>query len=118
MTELIESVAIIAAHHGVGRIEADGSCVEAPAAVVLHAAYAALSSAVLPPAVLRAKRARAHLYAQLIVDGEWLSPEREAFDTENARLGQIVTGVVRMKLSKGSLEASDVRVADPAAPPA
>jgi argininosuccinate synthase len=45
-TELIESVAIIAGHHGVGRIPSAGACVEAPAAVVLQAAYAALAAAV------------------------------------------------------------------------
>jgi argininosuccinate synthase len=46
VTELIESVAIIAGHHGVGRLQSDGDCVEAPAAVVLQAAYAALAAAV------------------------------------------------------------------------
>lgn len=45
-TELIESIAIIAGHHGVGRMESTGACVEAPAAVVLRAAYAALAAAV------------------------------------------------------------------------
>ena len=45
-TELIESIAIIAGHHGVGRMESAGVCVEAPAAVVLHTAYAALARAV------------------------------------------------------------------------
>jgi argininosuccinate synthase len=44
-TELIESVTIIAGLHGVGRMESAGACVEAPAAVVLHAAYAALAAA-------------------------------------------------------------------------
>ena len=44
LTELIESVAIIAGHHAIGRIPAVGVCREAPAAVVLHAAQAALES--------------------------------------------------------------------------
>jgi argininosuccinate synthase len=118
MTELIESVAIIAGHHGVGRIAADAVCVEAPAAVVLHAAYAALSSEILPADSLRAKRARAGVYTQLISDGEWLALERESIDAENAQLDQNVTGIVRMKLFKGSLEPSDVRVAAHAVPPA
>jgi argininosuccinate synthase len=45
-TELIESLAIIAGHHAVGRMASAGVCVEAPAAVVLHTAYAALAAAV------------------------------------------------------------------------
>lgn len=52
LTELIESLAIIAGHHGVGRLEPDpGSRIpgpgvlEAPAALVLIAAHAALADA-------------------------------------------------------------------------
>ena len=44
LTELIESLSIIAGHHGVGRIAINGTCAEAPAAVVLVAAYTALAS--------------------------------------------------------------------------
>jgi argininosuccinate synthase len=47
LTELIESVATIAGNHGVGRVkdEISGAACEAPAAVVLHAAHAALGAA-------------------------------------------------------------------------
>jgi argininosuccinate synthase len=47
LTELIESVTTIAGNHGVGRVthEASGTACEAPAAVVLHAAHAALDAA-------------------------------------------------------------------------
>jgi argininosuccinate synthase len=57
LTELIESLSIIAAHHGVGRIERGSrigdrgsgpGVVEAPAGVVLAAAYAALAEASHP----------------------------------------------------------------------
>jgi len=57
LTELIESLSIIAAHHGVGRIERGSGIgdrgsgpgvVEAPAGVVLAAAYAALAEAFHP----------------------------------------------------------------------
>jgi argininosuccinate synthase len=46
LTELIESVTTIAGHHGVGRMthEPSGAACEAPAAVVLHAAHAALGA--------------------------------------------------------------------------
>jgi argininosuccinate synthase len=46
LTELIESVTTIAGNHGVGRVthEASGTACEAPAAVVLHAAHAALGA--------------------------------------------------------------------------
>jgi argininosuccinate synthase len=117
MTELIESLSIIAGHHGVGRIESDGSCTEAPAAVVLHAAHAALESAVLPADVLRAKQARASAYAAVIADGLWLSPGRAAMDVQNAALQADVTGAVRIKLFKGTLHTSEAAALDhPAVP--
>ncbi len=49
LTELIESVTTIAGNHGVGRVthEASGAACEAPAAVVLHAAHAALGDAAM-----------------------------------------------------------------------
>ena len=49
LTELIESVTTIAGHHGVGRVkdDASGAACEAPAAVVLHAARAALGVAAM-----------------------------------------------------------------------
>ena len=46
-TELIEILNIIAGHHGVGRIDRPGASGEAPAAVVLRAAYRALHHAAI-----------------------------------------------------------------------
>jgi argininosuccinate synthase len=117
MTELIESLSIIAGHHGVGRIESGGSCTEVPAALVLHAAHAALESAVLPADLLRAKRARAPAYAAVIADGLWLSPGRAAMDVQNAALQADVTGAVRIKLFKGTLHTSEASALDHSAVP-
>jgi argininosuccinate synthase len=115
MTELIESLSIIAGHHGVGRIESAGFCTEAPAAIVLHAAHAALEAAVLPADVLRAKRERAAAYAAVIADGLWLSPDRETMDAQNAAVQAEVTGSVRIKLFKGTLHTSEAAALDHAA---
>jgi len=123
MTELIESVSIIAGHHGVGRIEVVGgavgggaaSCVEAPAAVVLHAAQAALESSVLPAAVVSAKQQRAAVYADLIANGLWFSPERKTLDALNAGVKDTVTGSVRITLFKGTLHTSNAIAVDDAA---
>jgi argininosuccinate synthase len=117
MTELIEILSIIAGHHGVGRIESAGSCTEVPAALVLHAAHAALESAVLPADVLRAKRDRAPAYAAAIADGLWLSPARAAMDVQNAAVQADVTGAVRIKLFKGTLHTSAAAALDHSAVP-
>jgi argininosuccinate synthase len=119
MTELIESVSVIAGHHGVGRIEGVGgpavACVEAPAAVVLHAAQAALESCVLPADVVSTKRQRATAYADLIANGLWFSPEREAMDALTAGVKDQVTGSVRITLSKGTLHTASAAALNAAA---
>jgi len=114
---LIESLAIIAGHHGLGRSESAGQCIEAPAAAVLHAALAALDSVVLPLDVLRAKRRRASAYADIIASGSWCTPERDAMDALNSRMEAEVTGSVRITLFKGTLQTSEVAALDGAAVP-
>lgn len=101
LTELIEILAIIAGHHGVGRIDTSDTCSEAPAAVVLHAAHNALETFVSLPELVRLKRESAVEYAALVCDGLWFTPRREALDAFNAKVQEQVTGSVRIKLLKG-----------------
>jgi argininosuccinate synthase len=126
LTELIESVSIITGQHGVGRIattesDADGALLrhvyEAPAALVLHAAHAALEASVLPPDVMRIKADRATDYARLVWNGLWFSAAREEMDALNARAQDGVTGSVRIKLFKGTLLTSETAELDHAAVP-
>jgi len=120
LTELIESLSIIAGQHGVGRIAVEerveerdeaGARVrhvyEAPAAVVLHAAHMALETSVLPPEVTRLKRDRATEYARLVWNGQWFTAAREAMDALNAKVQERVTGSVRITLFKGTLLSSE-----------
>ena len=53
---------------------------EAPAAVVLHAAHRELESLVLPRDLLRLKRELGVKYADLVYNGLWFTPTREAID--------------------------------------
>lgn len=116
LTELIESLSIIAGQHGVGWIEEEESDVtgaqmrhvyEAPAAVVLHAAHAALEASVLPRDLLRLKRERATEYAHIVSNGLWFTAMRGTLDALNARVQENVTGSVRIKLFKETLLASE-----------
>jgi argininosuccinate synthase len=115
LTELIESLSIIAGQYGVGRIEEEKSNVtgaqihhvhEAPAAVVLHAALAALEASVLPPDLLQLKRGRATEYARIVSDGLWFAAARGTLDALNAKVQESVTGSVSIKLFKKTLLAS------------
>ncbi|MEW5982686.1 MAG: argininosuccinate synthase [Acidobacteriota bacterium] len=111
LLELIDSVTTIAGSHGVGRIDTVENRLigirlrdvyEAPAAVVLHAAHRELEGFVCPRGLARVKRGLALEYADLVDNGLWHSPLRSAIDAFVADVQQRVTGIVRLKLFKGS----------------
>ena len=111
--DLVASVGTIAGAHGVGRLDmvenrlagsSSRVVCEAPAAAVLHMAHRELESFVSPRGLLRMKQETARKYADLIHDGAWYSPVREAMDAFIAKVQERVTGVVRVRLFKGSAE--------------
>ena len=75
---------------------------EAPAAEVLYAAHRELEALVMPRDLGRLKQALGDAYADLVYDGRWFSPSREAIDAFVARTQERVTGAVRVKLFRGS----------------
>ncbi len=109
--ELIGSIETIAGAHGVGRIDMvenrlvgikSREIYEAPAAQVLHAAHKELEKLVIHRDLERLKHDMARLYADLVYNGLWFSPTREAIDAFNAKIQERVTGVIRVKLLKGN----------------
>jgi argininosuccinate synthase len=117
LSELIESLSIIAGQHGVGRIASPNEpgdrirrLHEAPAAVVLHGAHAALESASGVYAGTRLKQHIRRVYPELIVRGLWFTPLRTALDAFNAVIQSQVNGTVRLQLLKGNYAVADVRV--------
>lgn len=105
LVDLIESLTAIAGAHGVGRVErSQRSLVEAPAAVVLHAAHASLQERVTSPELQRLSQLVGRQYAGVIHDGLWFTPAREAFDAFVNRIQDGVTGVVRLELCNGRCE--------------
>jgi argininosuccinate synthase len=110
LIELIESVETIAGAHGVGRIDmvenaASGAksreIYEAPAAVVLHTAHSELETLVIPRELERLAHDLGRAYADLVYNGRWFSPTREAIDAFMSTIQPRVTGAVRLKLFKG-----------------
>ena len=108
---IITSLNAVVGAHGVGRIDHIESRVvgiksrevyECPAAVVLVRAHQALEAMVLPRDLLDFKRTVEARYAQLIYDGLWFTPLREAFDAFVEETQARVTGEVSVKLYKGS----------------
>ena len=110
---IIESLNRLAGAHGVGRIDHVESRVvgiksreiyECPAATVLLKAHQALEAMVLPRDVLDFKRTAESRYANLIYDGLWFTPLREAIDAFVDSTQARVTGEVSVKLFKGSAQ--------------
>jgi argininosuccinate synthase len=108
--ELIESLETIAGSHGVGRIDmvenaaAGGKSreiYEAPAAVLLHTAHTELEKLVVPRDLERLGHELGRAYADLVYNGRWFSPTREAVDAFMRTIQPRVTGAVRLKLFKG-----------------
>ena len=108
---IITKLNAIAGAHGVGRIDHLESRVvgiksrevyECPAATVLIEAHQALEALVLPRDVLDFKRGVEARYANLVYDGLWFTPLREALDAFVASTQERVTGEVSVKLFKGS----------------
>jgi len=110
--ELLTSLNEIAGEHGVGRADVvedrlvgmkSRGVYETPGGTLLHAAHRELEQLVLDRRTLRLKDEMALRYADLVYDGRWWTPEREALDAFVSATQKHVTGTVRLKLFKGGL---------------
>ena len=109
--ELVTELNEIAGNHGVGRIDhienrlvgiKSREVYEAPAALVLTKAHQDLETLVMPRDLMHYKRGMEQHYANLIYDGLWFSPLRQAMDAFIEKTQKNVTGTIRIKLFKGS----------------
>jgi argininosuccinate synthase len=110
LVELIGSLETIAGVHGVGRIDMvenrlvgikSREIYEAPAGIVLHRAHLDLEGLVIPKDLQRLKQRLSQEYADIVYNGLWFAPTREAIDAFVANVQRRVTGTVRLKLYKG-----------------
>lgn len=75
---------------------------ETPGGTILHNAHQALELLTLDRLTLHYKEQIALKYAELVYDGVWYSPLREALDAFVDVTQKNVTGTVRLKLYKGN----------------
>ena len=108
--ELINSLDTIAGGHGVGRIDMvenrlvgikSREIYEAPAATLLHTAHRELEALVIPKDLERLKHDMGRTYADLVYNGLWFTPVREAIDAFVAKVQELVNGTARLKLYRG-----------------
>ena len=109
---LVEFLNVLGARNAIGRIDLienrlvgikSREVYEAPAATILHFAHKELERLTLDKGVAHYKAVVSHEYANLIYNGLWHSPLREALAAFVEKTQQRVTGIVKVRLYKGTL---------------
>lgn len=116
--ELLTTLNEIGARHGVGvddivenRLVGMKSrgVYENPAGEILYAAHRNLEEITLDRATSHYKETAAVRFAELVYDGNWFTPLREALSAFVDKTQETVTGTVRLKLYKGRISAAGVK---------
>ena len=76
---------------------------ETPGGTILYYAHAALETITLDKQTARVKEQLSHQYADLVYNGQWFTPLREALDAFVDSTQQTVNGTVKLKLYKGNI---------------
>ena len=101
----------VGARHGVGRIDIvenrlvgmkSHGVYETPGGTILRVAHQGLEQLTLDRDTLHYKDVVAHRYAELVYNGQWYTPLREALDAFVRVTQHNVTGAARIKLYKGN----------------
>jgi argininosuccinate synthase len=109
--QAIEAIGKIAGDCGYGRVDMiedrlvgikSREVYEAPAALALIAAHQDLEGLTLERTLAREKRRVEMTWAELVYEGLWFSPLREAFDAFGRTTQTRVSGEVRLRLHAGS----------------
>jgi len=110
--ELLIKLNTIGARHGIGRIDLvenrlvgmkSHGVYETPGGTILYQAHQELESICLDKDTLHYKQMIALRYAEVVYNGKWFSPLREALDAFVVITQRKVTGHVRLKLYKGNI---------------
>jgi argininosuccinate synthase len=108
---LVQTLNEIGGRHGVGRADIvenrligikSRGVYETPGGTLLVSALKALESIVLDRDASHEKERIATRYAELVYNGQWFSPLKEAYDSFVDTLCADVTGTVTLKLYKGN----------------
>jgi len=109
--KLVQTLNEIGGRHGVGRADIvenrligikSRGVYETPGGTLLVHALKALESITLDRDSAHEKERIATRYAELVYNGQWFAPLREAFDAFMSAIVENVTGTVTLKLYKGN----------------
>src|SRR3982074_272726 len=110
---LVEDLNKVGGEHGIGRVDLvenrfvgmkSRGCYETPGGTLIMAAHRELEALKLHKKTLHYKQKLALDYAELVYNGLWFTPLREALDAFFDTVSQTTTGEVTLRLYKGNLE--------------
>ena len=111
-SKIIEKLNELGGKHGIGIIDIVENRVvgmksrgvyETPGGTILMEAHTQLEELILDRATLSLKKEMANRYADIVYEGKWFTPLREAIQAFITSTQQYVTGEVKFKLYKGNI---------------
>ncbi len=111
--ELLETLNRIGALHAIGRIDLvenrfvgmkSRGCYETPGGALIMFAIRELEALALDKNTLHYKQQLALDYAEMVYNGLWFTPLREALDAFFEKTAEPVTGEIKLRLYKGNIE--------------
>jgi argininosuccinate synthase len=104
--------------HGVGRVDMvenrfvgmkSRGVYETPGGAILHFAHRQMESLTMDREVMHLRDSLIPKYSELVYNGFWFAPEREAIQALVTESQKHVSGTVRVKLYKGGIHAAGVK---------
>lgn len=109
---IVKKLNEVGGHHGVGRVDLvenrlvgmkSHGVYETPGGTILYTAHREIESLTLDRETMHYKDQIAIKYADLVYNGQWFTPLREALDAFVQKTQENVSGSVRLKLYKGNV---------------
>lgn len=115
--ELIETLNKIGGENGVGLVDMvenrlvgmkSRGVYETPGGTILYTAHEMLESICLDKATQHYKQLIGIKYGEMVYDGQWFTPLREALDAFVAKTQETVTGDVKLRIYKGNVFSASI----------
>ena len=112
VSDIIRTLNALGGKHGIGIVDIVENRVvgmksrgvyETPGGTILYEAHQQLEELILDRDVYRAKKDMGNLFSQVVYEGKWFSPLREAAQSFIESTQKYVTGEVKFKLYKGNI---------------
>jgi argininosuccinate synthase len=110
--EILQTLNKLGGKHGIGRVDIvenrfvgmkSRGVYETPGGAILHFAHRQIEALTMDREVMHLRDSLVPKYSELVYNGFWFSPEREALQVLITETQRDVTGVVRLKLYKGNV---------------